>query len=75
MAKRKGKRGSEPTGLRVIGGSLRGRRLKTPRSMILRPMRDQVRGALFNILGPGTLYDAVVLDLFAGSGWTPGAHG
>jgi 16S rRNA (guanine(966)-N(2))-methyltransferase RsmD len=36
--------------------------------MIARPMRDQVRTALFNILGPDLLSGASVLDLFAGSG-------
>ncbi len=36
--------------------------------MIARPMRDQVRTALFNILGKGLLEGANVADLFAGSG-------
>jgi 16S rRNA (guanine966-N2)-methyltransferase len=36
--------------------------------MIARPMRDQVRTALFNILGKECLEGANALDLFAGSG-------
>ena len=59
---------NQETGLRVIGGSLRGRRLTTPHGQILRPMRDRVREALFNALGPDVLFDANVLDLFSGSG-------
>lgn len=55
-------------GLRIIAGEHRGSRLHTPPGKLLRPMRDQVRGALFNILGAEGVEDAVVLDLFAGSG-------
>jgi 16S rRNA (guanine(966)-N(2))-methyltransferase RsmD len=53
--------------LRVIGGSAKGRRLTTLRTLALRPTPDRVREALFNILG-GRLDGAAVLDLFAGSG-------
>jgi 16S rRNA (guanine966-N2)-methyltransferase len=53
--------------LRIIGGTHRGAKLFTPQgNELLRPMRNQVRGALFNVLGP--LEDEIVLDLFAGSG-------
>jgi len=55
-------------GLRIVAGEHRGRKLRTPPGKILRPMRDQVRGALFNILGSERIVDAVALDLFAGSG-------
>jgi 16S rRNA (guanine966-N2)-methyltransferase len=54
-----------PDLLRVAGGEARGRRLKTPRG--IRPTQGLVKGAIFNMLGPAVL-DAVVLDLFAGSG-------
>lgn len=57
-----------PTGVRVIAGSWKNRRLETPPGHLLRPMRDQVRGALFNILGEEGVADARTLDLFAGSG-------
>lgn len=66
MARRPPRPGGE-TGLRIIAGEHRGAKLRTPPGHVLRPMRDQVRGALFNILGdvvPG----ARVLDLFSGSG-------
>jgi 16S rRNA (guanine(966)-N(2))-methyltransferase RsmD len=53
--------------LRVIGGSAKGRRLTTLRTLALRPTPDRVREALFNILGT-QIEAASVLDLFAGSG-------
>jgi len=52
--------------VRVVGGSLGGRRLNTPTGSAVRPTSDRVREALFSILGP--LDGQVVLDLFAGSG-------
>jgi 16S rRNA (guanine(966)-N(2))-methyltransferase RsmD len=54
-------------GLRVIGGSLKGRRLAAPDWPGLRPTSDRLRETLFNILGqriPG----ARVLDACAGTG-------
>jgi 16S rRNA (guanine966-N2)-methyltransferase len=53
--------------MRVIGGSAKGRRLATLRTLALRPTPDRVREALFNILGD-RIVEARVLDLFAGSG-------
>lgn len=53
--------------MRVIAGSLKGRRLTTPKGAATRPTSDRVREALFSILGERVL-DARVLDLFAGSG-------
>ena len=53
--------------MRVIGGSLRGRKLTPMRGMAIRPTADRIREAVFNILGAKPI-DAVVLDLFAGSG-------
>lgn len=53
--------------MRIIAGSARGRRLKGPRGPGLRPTSDQVREALFNILGE-RVRGAHVLDLFAGTG-------
>ena len=52
--------------MRVIAGSLGGRRLQAPKGRATRPTSDRVREALFSMLGP--LDDARVLDLFAGSG-------
>ncbi|MGE0710751.1 MAG: 16S rRNA (guanine(966)-N(2))-methyltransferase RsmD [Planctomycetota bacterium] len=55
-------------GLRITGGELRGRALLTPPGEdLLRPMRSQVRQALFNVLAAETP-GAAALDLFAGSG-------
>ncbi len=53
--------------MRVITGTARGRRLKEPRGMDIRPTSDQVKEAIFNIIQ----YDIEgrrVLDLFAGVG-------
>jgi 16S rRNA (guanine966-N2)-methyltransferase len=53
--------------LRIIAGSLKGRRIQVPRDLPLRPTADRVREALFSILGPAVV-EAVVLDAYAGSG-------
>lgn len=56
--------------MKIIAGSLRGRPLRAPRGSIARPMRAQVREALFQQfedLG-ARLEGGRVLDLFAGSG-------
>ena len=54
-------------GLRIIGGTLRGRRLQYSGDLRTRPMKDRVREALFNLLGPG-VKDSHAIDLFAGTG-------
>ena len=53
--------------MRVISGSARGTRLKTIESNSTRPTLDRVKESLFNIL-QNNISDAVILDLFAGSG-------
>ncbi|MGH7570530.1 MAG: 16S rRNA (guanine(966)-N(2))-methyltransferase RsmD [Gemmatimonadota bacterium] len=53
--------------MRVVGGRLGGRGLHSARAGGLRPTSDRVREAIFNILGD-TVEDAVVLDLYAGTG-------
>ncbi len=53
--------------LRVIAGSAKGRRLRMVPGDVARPIRDQVKEALFNILG-ATLTDSDFLDLFSGTG-------
>ena len=53
--------------MRVIGGTLRGRRLRTVGGLAVRPTSDRLRETLFNILSPritGTRF----LDICAGSG-------
>ncbi|HZV75032.1 MAG TPA: 16S rRNA (guanine(966)-N(2))-methyltransferase RsmD [Conexibacter sp.] len=52
--------------MRIVAGRYGGRRLVAPAGSATRPTSDRVREALFQRLGP--LDDAVVLDLFAGSG-------
>ena len=53
--------------MRVITGSARGRRLKTPESYDIRPTTDNVKEAVFNIL-QFDVEGRRVLDLFAGTG-------
>ncbi len=53
--------------MRIISGSLKGRRLKTPTWEGLRPTSDRLRETLFNILA-GRLTGAFVLDGYAGTG-------
>lgn len=52
--------------MRVIAGTLGGRRLKAPAGRTTRPTSDRVREGLFSMLGD--LHGSVVLDLFAGTG-------
>lgn len=52
--------------MRIIAGSSRGRRLKTPKGDRIRPTSDRVRESLFSILGD--LGDLHVIDGFAGTG-------
>ncbi len=56
-----------PVGLRIIGGTLRGRKLRYSGDTAVRPMKDRVREALFNLLGPAVRGKHAV-DLFAGTG-------
>lgn len=53
--------------MRVISGSARGLKLKSPEGMSTRPTLDRIKESLFNILA-GDLFDAEFLDLFSGSG-------
>ena len=60
--------------MRIVAGSRRGRRLRTPPPVAkglpepIRPTADRAREAIFSILGPSRVRQARVLDLFAGSG-------
>jgi 16S rRNA (guanine(966)-N(2))-methyltransferase RsmD len=53
--------------VRVIGGKIKGRKIKTCRGKFLRPTSEKIREAIFNIISP-FLTDGLVLDLFAGTG-------
>jgi 16S rRNA (guanine966-N2)-methyltransferase len=62
---------SEPTGAaappRIIGGTLRGRKLTFVVDPRTRPMKERVREAVFNLLGPA-VEGKHAIDLFAGTG-------
>ena len=55
------------SGVRVIAGTAKGRRLDTPPGLSTRPVTDRVKESVFGSLEP-RLADAAVLDLYAGSG-------
>jgi 16S rRNA (guanine966-N2)-methyltransferase len=55
------------SGIRVIAGSAKGRRLKMVPGDIARPITDRVKESLFNIIGT-QIEGAFFLDLFAGTG-------
>jgi 16S rRNA (guanine966-N2)-methyltransferase len=55
--------------MRVVAGELGGRKLVAPSGDTTRPTTDKVRQAVFNSLDSmGLIEDAVVADLYAGSG-------
>jgi 16S rRNA (guanine966-N2)-methyltransferase len=61
--------------MRVVAGTLRGRRLRAPQGLEVRPTSERTREALFSLLEAGRLSegrnplpDAHVLDAFAGTG-------
>ena len=62
--------------MRIVGGAFKGRALKAPSSMAVRPTSDRARETLFNILAHGDdlfiegqgVEGANVIDLFAGTG-------
>ena len=55
--------------MRIIGGRFRGRQLKVPRGLPVRPTTDFAKEALFNILNNRLDYEGLeVLDLFSGTG-------
>ena len=66
---------------RIIGGTVGGRRITTPRGVNTRPTSDRVREALFSAIESwcGSLSGLRFLDLYAGSGavgleaWSRGA--
>tara|TARA_B100000029_G_C17561156_1_gene953418 strand:+ start:532 stop:1098 length:567 start_codon:yes stop_codon:yes gene_type:complete len=59
--------------MRVIRGSLKGRKIEIPIDRYTRPLRDMVRESIFNIIEHSegikiNLKNAKVLDLFSGTG-------
>ncbi|SHH09454.1 16S rRNA (guanine(966)-N(2))-methyltransferase RsmD [Tepidibacter thalassicus] len=53
--------------MRVISGSARGLKLKSPKGMDVRPTTDRVKESVFNIIN-NRLMDSFVLDVFSGTG-------
>lgn len=53
--------------MRVISGSARGKKLFSVEGLNTRPTTDRVKESIFNIL-QFSVYNATVLDLFAGTG-------
>lgn len=53
--------------VRVISGVAKGRRLRVPRGLAVRPTPDRAKEALFNILGD-RVANCHFLDLYAGTG-------
>ncbi|MCK5219603.1 16S rRNA (guanine(966)-N(2))-methyltransferase RsmD [bacterium] len=53
--------------MRIIAGQYRGRVLKTPRGLKIRPTLSRVRESLFNILA-SRIKNSCFLELYAGSG-------
>jgi 16S rRNA (guanine(966)-N(2))-methyltransferase RsmD len=55
--------------IRIISGTHKGRRIKAPKGLPVRPTTDRAKESLFNILGHRIAWEeATVLDLFAGTG-------
>jgi len=55
--------------MRIISGTHKGRRLKAPNRLLVRPTTDRAKEALFNILENRYYFDGKnVLDLFSGTG-------
>src|SRR6185295_20372659 len=53
--------------MRIIAGAYKGRNLKSPPSLDVRPTSDRLRETLFNVIAP-RIEDVRFLDLCAGSG-------
>ncbi len=59
--------------MRIIGGSLKGKKLLIPLDKSTRPLRDMVRESIFNVLDHSSkvsknINNSKVLDLFSGTG-------
>ena len=55
--------------MRIISGKYKGKRLKAPKRLPVRPTTDMAKEALFNILNNSYYFeDLAVLDLFSGTG-------
>ncbi len=57
----------KPSKLRIIGGQMRGRGVTYLGDRNTRPMKESLREALFNIVGPA-IKERIAWDLFSGTG-------
>lgn len=62
-----GQAGTDAGGIQIIAGERRGKKLRTVSGSTTRPTSSRVREAIFNIIS-GYVSNAVVLDLYAGTG-------
>ena len=53
--------------MRIIAGDFKGRKLLAPKDGRIRPTTDRVKESIFSMIAP-YLEDAVVIDLFSGTG-------
>ncbi len=53
--------------MRIIAGDFKGRRLLAPKDARIRPTTDKVKESIFSMIA-AYLPDAVVIDLFSGTG-------
>ena len=58
---------AEPSPLRIVGGTMWGRKIAYSGDERTRPMKDRVREAVFNLVGPA-VKGTHAIDLFAGTG-------
>lgn len=56
-----------PKGVRIIGGTMRGRTIEYSGDPRTRPMKDRTREAVYNLVGP-SVKGTHAIDLFAGTG-------
>jgi len=55
--------------MRIIAGTLKGRRLRIPKNLPVRPTTDRAKEALFSILNHKVNFESTcVLDLYSGTG-------
>lgn len=54
--------------MRVISGKCKGRVLYSPKNKLIRPTSDKIKEFIFDYVGGEAIQDAVVLDLYSGTG-------
>jgi 16S rRNA G966 N2-methylase RsmD len=55
--------------MRIVSGSLKGRKIKAPKNLPIRPTTDMSKESIFNILSNLYEFNEIsVIDLFSGSG-------